>query len=254
MNQVTVFVIFCILSFSTFAQKNQKDSADAVIVLSFEYGGSWSEGDLKDRFGYFNHVGATVGYKFKRNWYAGLSGNFMFGNQINIPGSELFHNLVDSKGNITDNGGSVANVLTFSRGLHIEVEGGRVFNRLGHNKNSGVMLKLGVGYLHHKIRIETNDQVVPQLEEEYRKGYDRYTSGIDASQFIGYLFMSKNSFLNFYASFFIIEGFTKNRRNINWDQPNIPVSTGLRLDLMYGFKIGWLIPVSNRQTKEFYYN
>lgn len=231
--------------------------ADSIVptpLLGFQYGGTWSEGDLKDRYGYWNNVGVALGYKFQKNWYLGIEGDFMFGNRLKLSLYDLFHNLMDSKGNITDQNGDAANVLTFSRGFHVNIEGGKVFNKLGHNKNSGLFLKIGGGYLNHRIRIETNDNVVPLIEKEYRKGYDRLTTGFNTNQFIGYLFMSDNSFLNFYAGFYIQEGFTKNRRTIFWDQPDVPVSTKTRLDILYGFKVGWLIPVYKRTPKSYYFN
>jgi hypothetical protein len=66
--------------------------------------------------------------------------------------------------------------------------------------------------------------------------------------------MSDNSFLNFYTGFFIQEGFTQNRRSVFFDQPIIPVPTETRIDILYGVKLGWLIPVYKRKPKEFYYN
>ncbi len=230
------------------------DSIIPTPLFGVQYGGTWSGGDLKERFGYFNHIGITAGYKFQKNWYAGIAGDFMFGNQINISNYQLFKNFVDSYGNITDQNGDAATVLTFSRGFHVNGEIGKVFNKLGHNKNSGLFLKLGAGFLNHRIRIESNDHVVPLLEKEYKKGYDRLTTGLNTSQFLGYLFMADNNFLNFYAGFYIQEGFTKNRRTLFWDQPEVPVPSDFRLDLMYGFKIGWLIPVYKRVPKDYYFN
>lgn len=66
--------------------------------------------------------------------------------------------------------------------------------------------------------------------------------------------MANEGVLNFYAGFYAQEGFTYNRRTINFDTPDIPVSTDMRLDIQYGFKLGWLIPIYPRQPKEFYYN
>ena len=52
----------------------------------------------------------------------------------------------------------------------------------------------------------------------------------------------------------IQEGFTYNRRTVFFDQPEAPASTDLRMDIQYGFKIAWMIPVYKRLPKEFYYN
>lgn len=246
--------IFITLSFSVVSQRNMADSVIGTPLLGIQYGGSWSGGDLKERFGYFNQVGIAGGYKFSNNWYVGLNGDFMFGNKVVLTHYDLFHHLMDDKGNISDQNGDIGTILTFSRGFHVNLEGGKVFNKLGHNKNSGLFIKIGAGFLNHRIRIESNDHVVPLLEKEYRKGYDRLTTGFQTTQFIGYLFMGDNSFLNFYAGFYIQEGFTKNRRTIFWDQPETPAPTNIRFDMLYGFKVGWLIPVYKRVAKEYYFN
>ncbi len=177
----------------------------------------------------------------------------MFGQDIRMNLDEVFGSLVDDDGFIIDVNGDLGSVLLFSRGFHANVEGGRVFSRLGHNANSGVMLKLGVGYLNHRMRIETNEQVIPSIEEDYKRGYDRLTTGINTSQFLGYLFMSDNSFLNFYGGVFIQEGFTYNRRKMFYDAPNTYAPTEMRMDILYGFKVGWLIPIYKRKPKEYYY-
>jgi hypothetical protein len=245
--------LFCI-AFASTAQRNMADSIVPTPLFGVQYGGTWSAGDLKERFGYFNHIGMAGGYKFQNNWYLGITGDFMFGNRVNMSYYDLFHHLMDSKGNINDQNGDAASVIKSARGFHVNLEGGKVFNKLGHNKNSGLFIKIGAGFLNHRIRIETNDHVVPLLEKEYRKGYDRLTTGFNTSQFIGYLFMGDNNFLNFYTGFYIQEGFTKNRRAIFWDQPETPVPTNTRIDILYGFKFGWLIPVYKRVPKDYYYN
>ena len=66
--------------------------------------------------------------------------------------------------------------------------------------------------------------------------------------------MGDNNWLNFYAGFYIQEGFTKNRRTVFFDMPDTPVPTNLRTDLLYGFKVGWLIPVYKRAPKAYYFD
>jgi hypothetical protein len=41
-------------------------------VVGIHYGGAFSGADLAERYGYFNRVGLTAGYKFKSNWSVGL--------------------------------------------------------------------------------------------------------------------------------------------------------------------------------------
>lgn len=247
-----LFALF--ISINLNAQRNLRDSSIATPLLGFHYGMNLTAGDLADRYDFFHHVGFSSGYKFANKFYVGLAGNFMFGRRMSFTHQSLFGHLMDDKGNITDQNGDNATILLFSRGFNANVEVGRLFSILSPNENSGILFKLGAGYLNHRIRIESNNHVVPSLELDYKKGYDRLTTGINTSQFLGYLLMSDNSFLNFYAGFYLQEGFTKNRRPIFYDQPDIPVSQDTRLDIQYGFKVGWLIPVYKRKPREFYYN
>src|SRR5690606_34547313 len=108
----------------------------------------------------------------------------------------------------------------------------------------------GAGFLMHKIRIESIYDDVPQLEGEYRKGYDRLHMGFEAREFIGYLFQADKRFLNFYAGFEFIQGFTQNQRNYNFDLGG--PDPGIKLDLIWGVKAAWLVPIYKRSAKDFY--
>ncbi len=248
------FLILSILLLANciIAQRNVKDSIIGTPWIGVQYGANWTSGDLADRYGFMNHVGIMAGYKTNKNWFWGIESNFMFGNDVRITG--VFDHLIDSQGNITDVNGDIALVLVYARGLNVNLAVGKVFPVLSPNKNSGIFVHAGVGYLAHRMRVETQEQVIPQLELDYKKGYDRFTAGPNAHQFLGYAFMSNAGFLNFYGGFYIQEGFTQNKRTIFFDQPTIPVSSETRLDIQYGVKVGWFIPFYKRQPKEFYYN
>lgn len=242
----------------SFAQRNVKDSIIGTPLIGVHYGAIWTGGDLADRYGFMNHVGINAGYKTNRNWYYGLDGNFMFGNRIvaGKPTDEfygIFDHLVDSFGNITDINGDTAIVILYARGFNANVTLGKLFPVFSPNKNSGIMVQVGAGYLNHRLRIETQEQVVPQLELDYKKGYDRLTTGLNLHQFVGYSFMANAGFFNFYGGVYFQEGFTRNRRTIFFDNPDEPVSTEMRFDLQYGLRLGWYIPVYKRQPKDFYY-
>ncbi len=249
---LTVLLFFLFFSVTSYSQLNVKDSAIALPWVSVQGGFNLTAGDLALRHGYFTHVGLFAGYKTKRNWVYGLDGSYMFGNDVRETG--LFTHLVDSKGNITDQNGDIATVVVGSRGLNVNLNAGKILPILSPNPNSGIYLSGGVGFLAHKIRIETQDHVVPQIELDYRKGYDRLVQGLNISQFLGYAFMSNESFVKFYGGFYISEGYTFERRTIFFDQPDTPVSTAPRIDIQYGIRVGWLIPIYTRQPKEFYFD
>ena len=248
----TLLLISTLFIGYTFGQRKVKDSTIATPWFSLQYGLNTTEGDLADRHGNFNHIGIFAGYKTKRNWIYGVDGSYMFGNRVKVEG--LFSGLVDSKGTITDQNGDIAVVLVYSRGFHANANIGKIIPVLSPNENSGLYFNFGVGWLAHKIRIETQEQVVPQLELDYKKGYDRLTSGFNTQQLIGYAYMANQGFLNFYGGLYCQQGYTFNRRTIFYDQPDTPVSKDMMLDIQYGFKLGWLIPIYKRQPKEYYFN
>lgn len=249
----TVLFFFLLQSIQVFvAQRSFKDSAIATPWVGVHYGGNFPSGALDDRYGYLNHIGFMAGYKTAKQFYIGLDANFIFGQKVNLTG--VFDHLVDAQGNITDINGDVAVVLVMPRGFNANLSMGGLFPVRGSNKNSGIFVHGGVGYLLHHMRIETQDQVIPQLELDYKKGYDRMTTGINTHQFVGYSFLADGGFYSFYAGLYAQQGYTKNRRTIFFDQPTIPVSQAIRLDLQFGFRIGWFIPIYKRKPKDFYYN
>ncbi|MFT5779699.1 MAG: hypothetical protein ACI837_002658 [Crocinitomicaceae bacterium] len=249
---LSIFILLCISPTQLHAQRSLADTTIGTTWLGIQYGGGFPSGELAERYGYLNHVGIMVGYKTSKNWVFGMDANFLFGGDVRLTG--VFDHLTDSNGNITDINGDIGNVRVAARGLYVNGIVGKVIPVLSPNPNSGILIHVGFGYLIHRMRIETQDHVVPQLELEYKKGYDRLSSGANVSQFVGYVFMGNEGAVNFYGGFYAQEGFTYNRRTINYDTPEIPVSTDLRIDVQLGFRVGWLIPIYERQPKEFYFD
>jgi hypothetical protein len=247
------FLLLSILSLNTlYAQRNVKDESIGTPLIGIHYGLNKPTNDLANRFGLLNHLGFISGYKTKSNWFLGVDGNFIFGNQVKS--DSLLQNLKDSYDNITDINGDIAIIPLFARGFNTNISVGKIIPIISPNPNSGLFINMGVGFLAYRIRIESNNQVIPQIELDYKKGYDRLTSGVCTHQFIGYSYMSNTGFYNWYAGFYAQQGFTKNQRELFFDQPNTPVSKATRKDFSYGFKLGWLIPIYKRKPKEFYFN
>ncbi|MCC5924300.1 MAG: hypothetical protein JJT77_10970 [Crocinitomicaceae bacterium] len=247
------FLLFFFITFSiTWGQRNVIEDRINTPYVSVHYGANIPDGDFAERFGFTSHLGGIIGYKTNFNYIFGLEGNFMFGNQVREP--YLLENLKDAQGTITNFGGGPAEILFFLRGFNINGMMGYIFPNSGHNPNSGVIMNLGAGYLWHRIRIESREDDVPQIEGDYLQGYDRLTTGLNTNQFLGYSFMANEGIVNFYAGFYFVQGFTYNRREIFWDRPEFQVPTERRLDLQYGIRLGWLIPVYKRQVRDFYFN
>ena len=103
-------------------------------VVGVHYGGAFSGGDLAERFGYFNRVGLTAGYKFKSNWSFGIESDFWFSDNVRLTG--LFDHLVDAAGNITNDLGLPASVLVYPRGVHVNAYVGKLFPLNDKNRNN----------------------------------------------------------------------------------------------------------------------
>lgn len=244
-----LFLIAVGISLVSSAQKSIKDSIIGTPWVGLHYTFHVPGGDLMRRFGINNGIGMKVAFKDKHNWVYGVEGNFIFGNKFKE--TSIFSNFYNTSGEIPDINGAPADVFFYMRGFNVNAIGGKVFPWFGPNKNSGVLLELGVGFLYHKIRIETQDHDVPQLEGDYLKGYDRMTTGTNLSQFIGYVHMGNKNVVNFYAGLYFMQGFTEGRRKINFDT-KLPDS-GNRIDVQYGVRFGWMVPIYKRASKKRYF-
>ena len=82
--------------------------------------------------------------------------------------------------------GEQADVFLYERGWTVFAMAGKLLPVIGPNPNSGLVLKVGGGYMRHKVRVQTQKNVVPQLEDEYLEGYDRLSAGPAALGYVGY--------------------------------------------------------------------
>ena len=89
------------------------------------------------------------------------------------------------------------------------------------------------------------------LNEDYKKGYDRLTNGFYLSQFIGYTFLDVRKRVNFYVGVEVNEAFTQNRRSWNYDMNLKDDAT--RNDILLGIKVGWILPIYFTPTEKYYY-
>lgn len=219
-------------------------------MVEFSYGFHLPGGDMADRFGYNHSVGINPTFKTASNWVFGADAIFYFGNQVKE--LNILDGLRTSQGFIIGQDGIPAEVFIFERGFNFNLNFGRVWNGLGHNPNSGLLTKVGVGYFQHKIRHEDRDRVIPQLRDEYLKGYDRLTSGIGITQFIGYQYLANRRLVNFFAGVELTQAFTKGRRDYQFD--TMEPYHDSRVDLLWGVRVGWIFAIYKRAPDEFFIN
>jgi hypothetical protein len=243
------FIVFMFCCFSVFSQrKTIKDSIYRIPITGLQMSFQLPEGDMAQRFGPSINVGLPFYYKTRKNIIIGFEANYFFSSNVK---EKTMSNLYNSDGFITNINGNPATYRLNERGWDAYAVLGGVLNKYGNNKNSGIMMWAGLGYMQHKINIYDVGNNMPQIAGNLVKGYDRLTGGLAVSQFIGYLYISKNRLSNFYAGLEFQEGFTTGLRGYQYDL--MAPDNKKRLDILMGIRIGWLLPLYKKLPKEFYY-
>lgn len=242
----------CILLFSlrVSAQVSLRDSSASFVMIGATFAYQWPGGDLADRFGSNFNVGGVFQWKLKNNFIFGFDGNFLFKDKIKETG--ILDSLKGSEGYFIDGEGHYSTINLVERGFKFELKAGKIVPWIGPNKNSGILFTLGGGILQHKIRIESPGNVVPFAEGDYLKGYDRLTNGFSLTEFMGYVNFANKRLVNFYGGLEFTQAFTQNRRSYNFDQQKRDDKH--RMDLLFGIRLAWIIPIYKRAPRQFYYD
>jgi len=249
---LNLFSLFLILNVSIAFSQEDKDSSFFAPMFSASYAYQLPDGDLVSRFGANSNAGGSFMLKFKSNWIIGAEGSFMFGNKLKDEATSIFDAIKTETGDIIDQNGEFATVLLSERGFYFGGKIGKIFPKLFYvNSNSGVFINVGAGLLQHKIRIENDGNRAPQILNDYKKGYDKLTNGLCIKEFVGYIFIGKSQIMNFYAGFEFYQAWTQSRRS--FDFPTMQQDTQERLDLLYSFRFGWIIPIHKRMPEKYYY-
>jgi len=245
--------LFCFILFTLKgnAQLSPNDTTLNIPMFYASYAYQLPGGDLSDRFGPNSVIGAGFQFKSRQNWLFGANFDFIFGNQVNN-GDSLLFNLKTQKGHIINLAGNFAEYSLLERGYTITAKFGKIFPVLSPNPNSGFIITASAGYIQHKIRIEVFNNTAPQLLGDYEKGYDRLAGGFMISEFVGYIYLSDNRLLNFFGGFEFTQSWTSPKRDVNFDTMEPDQKTN-RFDVLNGFKIGWILPIFQRQPEKFYY-
>lgn len=226
-----------------------KDSTISVSMIHIHYALLVPGGDMKTRFGNTINVGTGFLRKTKTNFIWGGEINLLAGNEVKE--KYIFDSLKTIRGQYITTDGRYGDVRISERGFNGYVKAGKVFPVFGSNKNSGIMILGGVGFMQHQIHIEVLEENVPSLNGAYREGYDRLTNGVSFQEFLGYLYISNKLRFNFLAGVEFSQSYTKNRRD--WDYFAQQKLDESRKDYLTGFKVGLILPLYQRKPKEFYY-
>lgn len=234
---------------SSQAQGTLRDTTIAMTIITASYSYQVPGGDMSLRFGPNSNIGLSALYKTSGNYMLGIEGGFIFGDKVRESG--LLRNMITREGQIVDQDGVMADVLLYERAYTVMGVVGKVIPVAGPNPNSGLLLKFGAGYFRHKIRIQTQKNEVPQLQDEYLKGYDRLAAGPVVMLFAGYQNLSNNRRVNFVAGFEMLAGFTQPLRAFNFDTQR--AESGTRFDGLIGIRAGWSLPIYKRQDDRFHF-
>jgi len=250
----SLLILIIIASFSglrSTAQVNLKDSCITVPILYGSYSYLWPGGDLNERFGGTSSLGPGFMVKTSSNWIIGAELDFIFGGNVKN-GFEILGELINEDGNITNGDGVPAVVALYERGFTTIARFGKLFPVFNSNPNSGIVAMVGLGYMQHKIFIDVENESAPQLQGDYKRGYDRLSGGFSLNQYIGYFYLGNSRILNFSVGIEFYQAWTKNQREYVFDLRGPDKEK--RFDMMFGPKIMWMIPMHKRSPQEFYYN
>ncbi|MFN4255652.1 MAG: hypothetical protein ACK4Q5_11670 [Saprospiraceae bacterium] len=254
----TVVTGLCLLFASlVFAQKfrehpehNPKQEArnkGSVILFHVTYAAHWTGADLADRFGFSNAIGPGLDFTTANNFIFGADFQYTYGTKVKEDPLDPIR--VDS-GYIVGFGRNIASVALRQRGFYLGGHVGKLFT-FGNSNRSGLRLTLGAGVLRHSIRVQDNSQSVPQLVDNYQKGYDRLTGGLALNQLIGYQLIGRTRSINYFIGFEFNQGFTRSLRD--WDFAEMKKLEGSRFDFRYGIRVGWALPFYFTKPETVYY-
>ena len=195
------------------------------------------------------NVGAFFQWKLKNQWLFGLEGEFLFND--NVKPNDILAGIATQEGEIIGSDGTFAEISMMERGFRLSLKAGKIFPLLGPNPNSGLLATVAAGLLQHKIKIDVKDNNVPELDDNYKKGYDHLTNGLALTEFIGYMHCGNSRKINFFAGIEFTQAFTKNRRDYNFD--TMSKDNSKRLDLLFGIKAGWFFPIYKHAVNTYYY-
>lgn len=249
--RVFSLVIFVLALQAVNAQEKVKPEYDNAVLITPVYTLQIPAAEMSHRFGLVNSVGMSLDYKFGKNWMTGIEGNFMFGSNVKELG--LLSNVLASNGMAVSRTGELVEIDLGMRGAALKFSAGKIFNFNNSKPNNGLLVKLGAGFIMHKIIIDAGKDAVPQLSKEYLKGYDRLSQGLMLSQFIGLIKLERGKLVNLYGGIETTQGITKGVRP--WDFYQGKKMDNLRFDFLIGIKVGWMIPVftGESSSNEFYY-
>jgi len=216
--------------------------------LNIKYGIDRPLGELNNRFGLFNEAG--IGFEYfvaNKNLFISAEADFLFGSSVK---EDVIAPLRISNGiSILGVSGSYAQVFLRMRGSYF----GLMFEKLiaANEYGRGWRIGLGAGLFSHRVRVQDDLNTVPQVQNEYVKGYDHRTLGPALREKIAYNYVNNARRVFFSIGLEFTQGFTKNIRALNYD--SMTSENESRLDMSVGLNIKYTLVFRNSSPAETIY-
>jgi hypothetical protein len=246
---ISLILLLLTTSEKSVAQLSIKDSAINIHIIGVHYSALWPGGDMADRYGRANTIGLKYAYKHNSNFFAEFSYGFIWGNEV--VETNMLDGIKTIGGYLIDNQGLLTIVDMELRGHSFFLGAGKIFPVVGPNPNSGIIFSVHGGFVQHNIKFSHQSISVPQIQDDYIKGYDRLCNGFAIKENLGYINLSNVNLSNWNVSFECIQAFTESRRS--WDIDMHQANTKKRVDLLFGLNIEICFPIFSRAPEEFYY-
>lgn len=248
---VLVGLLF-LFSNNSIGQKHVKDSVVGTVMFEISGGVNFPFANFKDKFGISYNIGGGLLSKTKKNVIFGIDCHYMFGNSVKNP-ERIFEGLITHGDNgfiISSEGVPSQLDLTMS-GWTIKANAGKLISFKKPNPNSGLMITGGIGWTWYRYRIKTFYTPAPQLEGDYKKGYDQLSGGVLFNETIGYLYMGNSRAANFFVGVEFMQAITQCYRPYNIAQAQKDTKT--YFDATINVKVAWFIPTYKRKSGDTYY-
>ncbi len=223
---------------------------DPGFINIISYGLDLPAGNMQESFGYNFRFGVAPTYYFANsNFSIGISADYIFGYKVKI---NPVSNLQTYDEQIFNSSPGISAFNMSERGFVAGAFISKVLAFDSDNLRTGIRIDLGPYFFSHWIHFKDDLGSIPQLEGDYRKGYDRLTGGFALKEFIGYQHLSQRSKVSFNAGFEFFQGFTKSIRIQNYNTAS--TDNDKKIDLLFGIKIGWILPIYiEKNPEEIYY-
>ncbi len=236
-------IIFWTLFFNLNAQENKQSA------FAFNYNYQIPIGNLAITFGNSSAIGTSYFLERSNNIIFGVEASYMFA--ASIKDSTIFENISTSNGEIIAANGQYANVNVMQRGIYTHLFAGYAFH-FSENNLSGIYISQGFGYLQHQIFIDTKNQNIPQLNEQMKKGYDRFSNGLSTKLSLDYKYYHKKGRVQVSSGINYMMAYTKNKRTYNFAN-NEYYDSQRNWDQLLGFNFEIIIPIYKKNQEEFHY-